>query len=54
MVKLMEDAGFLVEVVWADRWENRPIRRNQLSAEFAHVPDGDLQVKGFDALLRPV
>lgn len=54
MVRIMESAGFDVELVEVDRWERLPTPRRKLSAEFRQLTDDDLTVRGFDVVLRPV
>lgn len=51
MLELFEDAGFSVEVGAVDRWEELPIARSKLNAEFRDVPDSDLRVSAFDVKL---
>jgi SAM-dependent methyltransferase len=53
MLKLMESAGFIADVVNVDRWKTLPTPRNKLAPEFRSLPDDDLLVRGFDVVLRP-
>lgn len=52
MLHRFERAGFEVEVIDVDRWDRLPTPRRKLAAEFAAIPDDELLVSGFDALLR--
>jgi SAM-dependent methyltransferase len=52
ILSMCREAGFEVELLGQDRWLQPPIRRNDLAAEFRQLSDDDLQVKGFDVLLR--
>jgi SAM-dependent methyltransferase len=53
MVSLFEEAGFVVDVPWVAEWSRVPTARSSLAREFQHLPDTDLLVYAFDALLRP-
>lgn len=53
MLRLFEQAGFVVERVEADRWERLPTPRRCLAAPFRQMPDEELLVAGFDVVLRP-
>ncbi len=50
----MQDAGFEVEVVNTDRWEQMPIERKKIHPIFSSVSDDDLLISGFRVLLRPI
>lgn len=52
MVSRFERAGFAVEVVNVDRWDELPTPRSKMAPECASIPDDDLLVSGFDVLLR--
>jgi SAM-dependent methyltransferase len=53
MCRIFEQAGFLVDVKSAARWNVAPIATKQLSPEFQHLSQDDLLVSGFHVLLRP-
>jgi SAM-dependent methyltransferase len=52
MLRSFEAAGFDVEVVQARRWPAPPIARARLAAPFRDLPQDDLLVSGFRAVLR--
>lgn len=52
MLRLFEDAGFDMQVSEVRRWKELPIQRKQLAAEFRDMPDDELNVSGFDVLLK--
>lgn len=52
MLEIFKEAGFSVEVGAVDRWEELPIARKKLAAEFRDAPDSDLRVSAFDVKLR--
>jgi SAM-dependent methyltransferase len=54
MIELMRAAGFHVDVVHADRWDTLPTSRTKLAPSYRSIPEEDLLVRGFDAVLRPV
>ena len=54
MVEFFERAGFEVEVSEVRRWKKLPIKRHQLAAEFQQILEHELNVSGFDVLLRHV
>ena len=54
ILTLMQAAGFEVEVINVDRWEQVPIVRHKLHPVFAKFSDDDLLVSGFDVLLKPI
>lgn len=54
MMQLFRKAGFEVEMVTADHWDKLPTPRAKLSANFQHLSDDELCVRGFDVTLRPV
>jgi hypothetical protein len=47
-----EEAGFSVEVTEVRRWSTLPTPRRKLSKTFASLPEDELNVSGFDVLLR--
>ena len=47
MVKLFERVGLDFTVSEVRRWEQLPIKRKQLAAEFQNIPDHELNVSGF-------
>ena len=53
MTALFAEAGFATELVRVDRWETIPTPRVSLAEPFRSLPDEDLLVSGFDAVLRP-
>jgi SAM-dependent methyltransferase len=53
MIARFEQAGFAVDVVQTDRWDEVPIARKQLSAEFRDMDDQNLLISGFDVILKP-
>jgi SAM-dependent methyltransferase len=54
MLNMFERAGFSCEVTRKITWDNLPIVRSALSAEFKSLPDANLLVSGFDVVLRPL
>lgn len=52
MLRLFEDAGFDMQVSEVRRWKELPIQRKQLAAEFRDMPEDELNVSGFDVLLK--
>jgi len=53
MLTLFEQAGFAVEVVHVDRWQELPTPKRELADEFKCFSDDELCVFGFDVTLRP-
>jgi hypothetical protein len=53
MCGTFEQAGFLVDVKSAVRWNVAPIATKQLAPEFRHLSQDDLLVSSFHVLLRP-
>lgn len=47
MVKIMEEAGFKVEVTETDRWPELPVPRGRLAEPFRTLPEQELLVSGF-------
>jgi len=54
MLRIIQEAGFAVEVVHADRWTFLPTRREVMAPEFRSLDIDDLLVSGFDIVMRPV
>lgn len=54
LVRAFEEAGFTVETAEVVRWNRLPTPRTKLAPEFASLPEQDLLIAGFDAVLRPV
>jgi len=54
MLKLFKDAGFVVNVLDAARWDKLPIGRSTLNVNFSKLSDDELKVSVFDVLLRPI
>lgn len=53
MLRLFSEAGFNVESVELERWDNLPISRPKLARQFRDTLDDELQVSSFAVLLRP-
>ena len=53
MVNRFETAGFATQVTGVDRWEQLPVAKHKLDAEFAAFATDELCVSGFDVVLRP-
>jgi len=53
MLDLFRHAGFRIEVVQVDRWDQLPTPRLKLAEPFRILPDEELCVSGFDVILRP-
>jgi predicted SAM-dependent methyltransferase len=53
MLTLFEQAGFAVEVLHIDRWQQLPTPKHKLAEEFKNFSDNELCVCGFDVTLRP-
>ena len=52
MLGLFEEAGFAVEALGCRRWERLPTPRRALDPQFRDLPEQELNVRGFDVLLR--
>lgn len=52
MTEMFGEAGFIVEVTEVRRWPKLPIERRELAEPFRAIPDAELNVSGFDVLLR--
>jgi methyltransferase family protein len=53
MCRMFEHAGFDVNVVQTDRFSDLPTPRAKLTEPYRSLPDEDLLVSAFDAILRP-
>lgn len=53
MIDLFKQAGFVVEVVSANRWDKIPTSKKLMAKEFQALCDDDLVIKEFDVILRP-
>ena len=53
MIRQFKSAGFSVETVEVNRWDELPIPRKRLGREFVSLLDEELTVSGFDVVLRP-
>lgn len=52
MCGLFRQAGFEVQIVASDHWDELPTPRDAMAGEFRAREDGDLTIQGFDVLLR--
>jgi SAM-dependent methyltransferase len=52
-LRLFEEAGFAVETTDVVEWERLPTPRRKLASDFASLPEEELRIAGFDAILRP-
>lgn len=52
MLQRFEQAGFSVEILHVDRWNEMPTPKHQMADEFSSISDEDLSVSGFDILLK--
>ncbi|WP_026606748.1 methyltransferase domain-containing protein [Methylocapsa acidiphila] len=52
MISLFQQTGFQCDVPRVARWERLPIKRDALAERFRSMPDSELTVSGFDAVLR--
>jgi SAM-dependent methyltransferase len=53
-LRLFEEAGFAVETSDVVSWERLPTPRHKLAQEFAALPEDELRIAVFDAILRPI
>ena len=53
MLSLFQEAGFHVDVIKMNKWENLPIPRSSLHKEFSNLSDKDLLVSEFHVILKP-
>jgi len=52
MLRMFASVGFDVDVLEARRWEALPTPRRKMDSAFAGIPEEELNVSGFDVLLR--
>lgn len=52
--RLFQEAGFSPKVISSTSWDQVPLRRSALAAEFQGLDDNALRVRGFDVLLTPL
>lgn len=52
MLAILKRANFMTQLTEVRRWDVLPISRTQLDRAFSALPDDDLNVSGFDVLLR--
>ena len=53
MLRKIVDAGFEVQVLGRDMWDEIPVSRTKLADEFRRLSDEDLRVAGADILAHP-
>lgn len=53
MLTLFERAGFRVDLIGFERWDELPIKRSNLDSMFLGRKDDELLIKGFDVILHP-
>lgn len=53
-LRLFEQAGFAVETAEIVAWDHLPTARHKLASEFATLPEDELRIAVFDAILRPI
>jgi SAM-dependent methyltransferase len=53
MVRLMEAAGFSVEILSEDRWPELPLARNKMASQFKRFADEDFMVREMRVVMRP-
>lgn len=54
MLSLFKEAGFAVTVERVLQWDHLPIARSKLWSHFQRLPEDDLCISGFHAILRPI
>ncbi len=54
MLELFEEAGFGVQVVEVNRWDDLPIPKSALFGKYQRMSTEELCVHGFTAVLKPV
>ena len=54
MLDMFKEAGFESDVVKVKRWDRVPTLRSKLYGRFKELPDEELCVQSFHAILRPV
>lgn len=52
MLTIFESAGFDVDLIDVRRWDTLPTPRRNMNSAFAEMPEDELNVSGFDVLLR--
>ena len=52
MLEIFRRAGFAVVKDEPAHWDRLPVRRQELASAFRSLPDEDLLISGFTALLR--
>ena len=52
MLGRLSDIGFDVEVIGIDRWERVPDSKFLMSKMFSALPDSELNISGFDIILK--
>jgi SAM-dependent methyltransferase len=53
MVAMFQEAGFHVDNVRVNRWNQLPTPRSKLARQFRSLPDEELRVSSFEIVLRP-
>jgi SAM-dependent methyltransferase len=53
MLSIFRRSGWDVEVALVNRWAKVPTPKRKLSKDFRHLPDEELRVSTFDAILHP-
>lgn len=53
LVGMFEDAGFDVDIVKTDRWDELPLPRASLHFDWAGLPDEELCISGLNVVLTP-
>ncbi|MCZ6644030.1 MAG: class I SAM-dependent methyltransferase [Gammaproteobacteria bacterium] len=51
MIRRFEDAGFTVEVLITNKWDDLPTPKRKMASEYSKMPDEELLVSGSDFLL---
>lgn len=54
MINVFKDAGFAVDVLNIDRWNEIPTPKVLMNEEFSQLDNKELSVQGFDAILIPI
>ena len=52
MLSIFKKAGFNIEILNADKWNESPIARKNLAEEFREIDEDDLLISGFDVILK--
>ena len=53
MISIIQDAGFDVQVIDTDKWNQMPIKKSSLWDYFRDMPDEELLISGFDIIITP-